>query len=203
MGSVAPDSPQSKTDVVAEFRRGQILSAARDRFGRQGLRGTTVADIARAAGVAKGTVYLYFRSKDELLRSVLTGDLAELHDETVPEISAPGSLEDKLRRFIRTELAFFDRHRDFIEQCHFEMAPDVRKQARGQLAAIYAAQTKAREGALASSPDARHDAVNAALGIVTLVHGLAIHRLRGWATDDLSTAVEWATSLIAKGLLRR
>jgi AcrR family transcriptional regulator len=200
MGS---SNPRTKIDVVADFRRDQIFSAARDCFGRQGLRGTTVADIARAAGVAKGTVYLYFRSKDDLLRDLLTGDLAELHDETVPGVSAQGTLEEKLRRFIRAELAFFDRHRDFIEQCHFEMAPDVRKQARSQLAAIYAAQTKAWEGALASSPDARHDAVSAALGIVTLVHGLAIHRLRGWTTEDLATAVEWATSLVAKGLLRR
>ena len=58
---------KTKTALVTDFRRSQILDAARQSFVARGLAGTTVDGIARTAGVAKGTVYLYFRSKAELL----------------------------------------------------------------------------------------------------------------------------------------
>src|SRR5215813_7170879 len=106
-----------KADIITDFRRGQILDAAREGFVRDGIGGTTVDGIARAAGVAKGTVYLYYRSKDEILRQLLTQDLAELREETVPVVTAPGSLEDRLRRYFTATLTFYERKRDFIDHC--------------------------------------------------------------------------------------
>jgi AcrR family transcriptional regulator len=50
-----------------DVRREQLLNAAQRVLVERGLRATTVADVAAAAGVAKGTTYLYFASKDELL----------------------------------------------------------------------------------------------------------------------------------------
>src|SRR5207249_8540657 len=50
-----------------EDRRQEILDAAVKVFGEKGVSRATVADIAEAAGVAKGTVYLYFGSKEQLL----------------------------------------------------------------------------------------------------------------------------------------
>ena len=103
----------NKADVVTDFRRAQVMAAARERFSKHGLAGTTMDGIAQAAGVAKGTVYLYYKSKEEIFRQVLEEDLANLHDETVPLISGPGSIEDKLRRFFLGALGFFDRKKDF------------------------------------------------------------------------------------------
>ena len=51
----------------ADVRREQLLDAAEQVLVARGLRSTTVADVAAAAGVAKGTTYLYFASKDDLL----------------------------------------------------------------------------------------------------------------------------------------
>lgn len=50
---------------------GGLLDAAADAFGRQGYFGTRVSDIARRAGVAQGTVYLHFASKEQLYLAVL------------------------------------------------------------------------------------------------------------------------------------
>src|SRR5689334_3495468 len=113
----------SKQDVVTDFRRTQILDAARQTFAANGIADTTVDGIARMAGVAKGTVYLYYKSKDDILRQLLDEDLAELEAETVPALGAPGSLEERLRRFFAGMFGFFDRKRDFVEQCHFGMGP--------------------------------------------------------------------------------
>ena len=51
-------------------KRDAILRAAIDVFAERGFFNAQVADVARAAGVAAGTVYLYFRSKDDLLVSI-------------------------------------------------------------------------------------------------------------------------------------
>src|SRR6188472_2887293 len=107
MSSAHSHKTASKADVVSEFRRAQILDAARDQFAKLGVGDTTVDHIARAAGVAKGTVYLYYRSKDEILRQLLDLDLVELRDETVPAITAPGELDARLRRYVSAMLAFF------------------------------------------------------------------------------------------------
>jgi AcrR family transcriptional regulator len=54
-------------------RRAQLVAAATDAFARQGVAATSVADIVRAAGVAQGTFYLYFTSKDDVILAVVEG----------------------------------------------------------------------------------------------------------------------------------
>ena len=54
-------------------RRAQLVAAATEAFARQGVAATSVADIVRAAGVAQGTFYLYFTSKDDVILAVVAG----------------------------------------------------------------------------------------------------------------------------------
>ncbi|HEV2984143.1 MAG TPA: TetR family transcriptional regulator, partial [Vicinamibacterales bacterium] len=63
-------SRRSKTEPPPGPKRDAILRAATDVFAESGYFNAQVADVARAAGVAAGTVYLYFRSKDDLLAAV-------------------------------------------------------------------------------------------------------------------------------------
>src|SRR5215510_1773437 len=72
-------------------RREAILSAALDEFAAQGFAATRLDDVARRAGVAKGTIYLHFRDKEalfqELVRSLLTpvvGSIEALRDADIP-----------------------------------------------------------------------------------------------------------------------
>src|SRR5919112_5986329 len=58
-------------------KRQRILTAAVKTFARHGFFNAQVADVARAAGVASGTVYLYFRSKDDLLVSIFERSMRE------------------------------------------------------------------------------------------------------------------------------
>ena len=58
-------------------RRDTLLRAAIDTFAARGFFNAQVADVARAAGVAAGTVYLYFRSKDDLLVSIFEKTMTE------------------------------------------------------------------------------------------------------------------------------
>jgi AcrR family transcriptional regulator len=196
----------SKTDVVTEFRRAQILDAARDHFAQHGVGDTTVDDIARAAGVAKGTVYLYYRSKDEILRQLLDLDLAELRDETLPTITGPGDLGTRLLRYVSAMLGFFERKREFIDHCQLELSPDARKQIRVTLSQLYREQMDAWDVVLqaaSASGSAAPRANHAAAGIVSLARGLALQRLAGMASEPLDVAAAWASELIWKGLAAR
>lgn len=197
-------SRPTKTDVVVDFRRGQIVDAARHNFLKQGVSAATVDAIAKTAGVAKGTVYLYFASKDELLREILAQDLEEFHDCTVPVIRRAGPIEDRLAGFVRQSLEFFDRKRDFFEQCHLEMSAAIRKQARSRLGLIFAAQTEAWRDALADTVKGgrRADLDGRAHAIVSLAHGLALQRLRGWHTASIADTVASACHLMLKGVTR-
>src|SRR6478736_1747728 len=58
-------------------KRAAILRAAIDVFAARGFFNAQVADVARAAGVAAGTVYLYFKSKDDLLVSIFERTMKE------------------------------------------------------------------------------------------------------------------------------
>jgi TetR/AcrR family fatty acid metabolism transcriptional regulator len=195
---------RTKSDVVSDFRRAQILEAARQSFARHGLNGTTVDQIARAARVAKGTVYLYYRSKEDLLQHALNEGLAALHAATVPRLAAAEPLEEKLRRFFTGTLDYFDRNREFIELCQVELGAEMRRKARRTFGRIYAAQARAWQTALeAAARDGaigRTDAPHAALLIVSLAHGLAIQRLRGWTKRPLEDDVALASALLLKGL---
>ena len=68
--SVASVTPIRQADSTRPDKREAILRAATDIFAERGFFNAQVADVARAAGVAAGTVYLYFRSKDHLLVSI-------------------------------------------------------------------------------------------------------------------------------------
>lgn len=79
----------SKT-TDAEERRTQILRAAVDVFGERGYSNATISDIARAAGVAHGTVYLYFSSKIEIFQTLVSW----FADRLVSDISGPDPNEE-------------------------------------------------------------------------------------------------------------
>jgi TetR/AcrR family transcriptional regulator len=197
----------SKSDIVTGFRRSQLLDAARERFGKHGLAGTTVDGIAKSAGVAKGTVYLYYKSKEDILRHVLDEDLTQLQKDTVPIITGPGAIDDKLRRFFTSALTFFDRKRDFFEQVHFEMGTEVRKKAQQRLEVVFRAQVDSWQATLGDAQRAGVvgplDLSASALTIVAIASGLAKQRLRGWATGPIEEIAAHASMMLWKGLAAR
>src|SRR5688572_32815841 len=85
-------------------KRDAILRAAIDVFAERGFFHAQVADVARAAGIAAGTVYLYFRSKDDLLVSVFERTMREALAEARAAVEGVGDPAERLRRFARLHL---------------------------------------------------------------------------------------------------
>ncbi len=93
-------------------KRDRLLAAATRVFARHGFFGAQVADVAKAAGVAAGTVYLYFRSKDDLLVSIFERTMASAIEEASNALAGITDPEDRLRRIARLHLARLGADRD-------------------------------------------------------------------------------------------
>src|SRR5256885_2381191 len=81
----------------------RILSAAERIFARHGFFAAKVSDVAKEAGVADGTIYLYFKSKDDLLISLFERRMQQLN-EALTEAVAAAPQRQQLQTFIRTYL---------------------------------------------------------------------------------------------------
>ncbi len=104
----------TKKEVVSGFRRAGILKAARKVFARHGYDGATMDNVAEACSIAKGTLYLYFKSKRQIYLGVLKEDLQSLGEATRLAISGASSAEGRILAFINTRFDFCERHRDFF-----------------------------------------------------------------------------------------
>jgi Transcriptional regulator len=93
-------------------KRGAILRAAIRVFANNGYFNSKVADIAREAGVADGTVYLYFKSKEEILHSIFDRSVDEAVAEARKQLTAISDARDKLRQIALLHLERLGADRD-------------------------------------------------------------------------------------------
>ncbi len=103
--SATKASPKGERRVaLAAFKRDVIITAARQVFAAQGLEGATIRAIAEAAGIAPGTVYLQFDSKEAIYAEMLTASLADLL-KSLREAVAPAM--PPAERLLAGALAFY------------------------------------------------------------------------------------------------
>lgn len=104
-------------------KRAAIIDAAVSLFASQGFHGTAVPDIAERAGVAAGTIYRYFETKEALVNALVAERKQAMLDAFVAAIGAGGGLETRFRRAWRQMVAFAIAHPDdfrFFELHHHE-----------------------------------------------------------------------------------
>ena len=94
-------------------RRDQIVAAAKEVFARKGFHDTTIADIARRAGLAYGSVYWYFESKDELFHALMAVEEAALRSHLTAALAQETNgqaltLRALLQSSVRATLEFFE-----------------------------------------------------------------------------------------------
>ncbi len=98
--------------VVGTGKREAILLAATKVFARKGFFNSKVADIAKQAQIADGTVYLYFKSKDEILHSIFDRAMEEFISLGKKEIAGIESPVERLRRIAKLHLEKLGADRD-------------------------------------------------------------------------------------------
>ena len=199
-----PAVRKSKHTVVTEFRCSEILDAARKVFARRGFGGATVDEIAEAAGVAKGTLYLYFPSKREIYLKVLKRGLALLIEETARNVTAAPAPAGKMRAFIETRVRRAEENRDLIVIYHSEFGHISPAHLNKEFKNLYLEQVGTLKAILEDAAARgqirclRTEA--AALTIYDMVHGLVMQRVFGWSKESVANDVEFLFGMIWKGL---
>jgi TetR/AcrR family transcriptional regulator, fatty acid metabolism regulator protein len=104
-----PDKPQ------------QIIDAAVRVFARNGFYNSRVSDIAREAGIASGTIYLYFKTKDEILVTLFREKMAAFVSALRTEIAREKNPEAKIRRLVRLHFEVLEASPDMAEVVQVEL----------------------------------------------------------------------------------
>lgn len=195
---------RTKQDVVCEFRTAEILEAARKMFARKGFNGTTVDDIAEAAGLAKGTVYLYFPSKRDIYLAALRQGLTGLIEGTRRAVSAAETPAAKLRAFVSTRLQFAEDNRDLAPILQAEFANLVLPHVGRGFRNLYLEQVRTLRLILEEAMEfgeiraVRADV--AAMMIYDMTRSLVMQRRMGWSKASLEEDLEMLLGLIWDGL---
>ena len=96
----------SKASVGGLARRAQLVGCAIDALVEVGYAGTSVAEVARRAGVSKGVVTYHFPSKEDLLGEVVVSLYRDAGEQISRGAGAGGSVMGELAAYIRSNLAF-------------------------------------------------------------------------------------------------
>lgn len=104
---------------VEKYR--MILNAAKQVFARVGFYNSKVSEIARAAHVADGTIYLYFKNKDDILISLFEDELSRIIEEVKAELAQQSGAAAKLARFCEIHLGLVESDRALAEVIQVEL----------------------------------------------------------------------------------
>lgn len=97
-----------------EARRNAIVEAAKTVFFEKGFQGTTMDQIAEAAELSKGSLYIYFPGKEELYVTVLVEGLEILHQKFSKAVEGKKNWEQKLRDIGKAYYSFYQQHKNYF-----------------------------------------------------------------------------------------
>lgn len=97
------------------FKKHSLLDAVVKVFSREGTEGLTMENVALEAGVAKGTLYSYFKSKNELLHAMIEGIVEPLVESLKQVLASDLPADEKIREFTFRHLSYFEDNRSFFQ----------------------------------------------------------------------------------------
>jgi AcrR family transcriptional regulator len=201
-------SPARRTrrEVLSEFRTAEILGAARAVFAAKGFPDATVDEIAQVAGVAKGTLYLYYKSKREIYLAALNQGVRTLVDRLRERLTAAGTVEERIRAFVQTRLSYFDEEADFFRIYYSEFASAMTAKPASQrfLRDMYFEQIELLADAIRTAPDQDTlrpvDPERVAAMIGELTRGLISDRTLNSTRETVDQEVQFVLDLVWNGL---
>ena len=199
---------KSKEEVVAEYRIQSIQDAALRVISRKGMAAATMQEIAEEAGIAKGTIYLYFRDRDELVEKTFERAITELHRQIDAALDRDEPFEQKLRAMLMAEMGFFRENREFFRLYNTLKFPEgsAQQQRRQKRTCQPRYRTrierfaKVLEEAMERGEIRRVNALRLALFINEAVLAIVIERVIEETSPTEEEDVDWIVSTILDGI---
>ncbi len=182
----------------------QIIEAAVRVFARNGYYNSRVSDIAKEAGIASGTIYLYFKTKDDILVTLFREKMASFVSHLREAISAEPDALTKLRRLIALHFQVLERNPALAEVVQVELRQGqkfFRGASAGEVTAYFALISSVLEEGVASRVF-RHDlpVKTATKALFGAMDQLATSWVLGKRSYRLSDAADAVADIFLKGL---
>jgi AcrR family transcriptional regulator len=198
----------SRHPDTSEIRRNQILDAATKVFVRQGFQHARMDDIVEESGLSKGTLYWYFKSKEDIINAILhrlfTGDLAYLENL----MQAEGTASERLIQLTDHRITGLQQMSSLVPIIFEFYAVAVHQQWVKQFINEYFQHFRAlleeliQEG-INNGEFRKVNARNTAISITSLYEGLTLHWMIDPQTVQLEILNENSISLFLDGLKLR
>lgn len=203
-------SAKSKEEVVQEYRVHSIQDAAMRVIARKGMAAATIQEIAKEAGIAKGTIYLYFRDRDELVEKTFERAITQLHARIDLGLAAAKTFEEQLRAMIAAKLDFFRENREFFRLYISLRIPEGNVQQQRRQKRTCQPQYRTRldkiaallEAAMKRGEVRKMNAQRLALLIVEATNAIVIERVIEEAPPKEEEDVELIAGAILDGIRR-
>jgi AcrR family transcriptional regulator len=131
--NASPKNTLLRKQKEQALRKKAILDSAREVFFEKGFRSTTMEDIAHGCDLAKGTIYLYFKSKEDLYISLVVEGLNLLRDDLNSIRDLPLDADRLLGEILRVYFAFYQKNPKYFRLIFLSSQPDVRERVREEL----------------------------------------------------------------------
>ena len=105
---------KAQNELIRAARRRQIVQAATPLFAHHGFSQTSISEVAEAAGLSHGSVFLYFASKEELFRAAVLEPLDEFELLFEPQRYPGGTPLERIRRMVAEQLAAVGRRESYM-----------------------------------------------------------------------------------------
>ena len=196
----------TREEVIKEFRVREILEAARRVMGRYGMQGTTVDRVAEEAKVAKGTIYLYFDTKDELVNAAVLEGLREMVAQTIASDNPSIPPLERIRRLILTQFRIQASNQDFLKTLIIGSSLDIEleSEAGRKFMQVYAGHLDFVASVLQDAID--HGAIRAidpqfaAFMLGEMITGSLRRRLLKLASSPIESDADAVVELFLKGI---
>ncbi len=199
---------KTKAEVVQAFRIETIREAATRVISREGLGGATMQRIAEEAGIAKGTIYLYFKDRNDLIEKTADHTFSLIIEEIRGVFDESCTFRAQLSRLVEKLFTFFGSNRDFF-RLYFAVrypAGDVSHQNRHERPQIVQYQTYLQileeqlVRAMESGELRRLPAEPLALFLAEGINGLLIQRIQESQTETDSQDWDWIVEAMLDGI---
>jgi AcrR family transcriptional regulator len=192
----------TKGAIVEQFRCQSIREAAMRVVSRKGYDHVTVQDIADEAGVAKGTVYLYFKSREDVLEKTMSFSFEEFHLLIREAIGRGTTFRQRVEQVVQAQLEYFEQQQEFF-RLYLAMAEPLgerrlRKHAsyRTHIAQLVSMVEMALgNGEVRAQPPER-----IAIALASVVRDIGLQRLAEKNKRPIAEDIEFVRDFICRGI---
>jgi TetR/AcrR family fatty acid metabolism transcriptional regulator len=194
----------TKEEVVEQFRCQAIRDAAMRVVARKGYDHVTVQDIADEAGIAKGTVYLYFKSREDIFEKTMSYAFGDLQARIREAIGAGGTFAGIVERIVKVQLDYFEERHEFF-RLYLAMAEPLgtrRLRKHSAYQSHIAELVKMIEAAAKKKEIHAQPAQRIAVALASVVRDIGLQRMTEKSPRPLAEDVEFVRDFICRGICR-